>query len=245
MSETTEAMTEAAEVSEATTETTAVAPKPVKLRRRRLSGEDRRNEILDAALEASKKSGRVDVPVLEVARAAGVSRNLIYHYFGSPAVLFKALIRRELARVNDLVAAVPEGSTPDETVRALIGTYIGLLEGYTLTLRNLATIENPKHPLARAVRSTQALLAERLVRARGCECTGAVRDAALGFLGFVVRFVREAGGRNVARDPEALDLCVRVFDDALARARSASPASSALRRADTPAPAGRNTRAGS
>ena len=62
--------------------------------RRRLTGEERRTGILDAALAVFSQSGYHSASIDDIAREAGVSKALIYEHFASKQELYADLIAR-------------------------------------------------------------------------------------------------------------------------------------------------------
>ena len=64
--------------------------------RTRLAREERREQILDAATVVFIGRDPVDVTFEEIAEAAGVSRALVYNYFGDRNGLLEALYRRNV-----------------------------------------------------------------------------------------------------------------------------------------------------
>ena len=69
--------------------TTAEAP-----RWRRLGPDQRREEILDCAVRLFGERPYAAVSTTEIARAAGVARGLLNHYFGTKRELYLAVVRR-------------------------------------------------------------------------------------------------------------------------------------------------------
>jgi AcrR family transcriptional regulator len=63
-------------------------------RRRRLAVEDRRDELIDAALVLFSSRPAEEVTLDDIARQAGVSRALAYRYFGSRAEIYVEAMRR-------------------------------------------------------------------------------------------------------------------------------------------------------
>ncbi|MEL7977467.1 TetR/AcrR family transcriptional regulator [Isoptericola sp. F-RaC21] len=74
-------------------------------RRRRRSPEQARQEILDAATALVAEHGPDGVTLARVARAAGVTRGLVSHYFGTYAGLVREVLRQEDARHRERVLA--------------------------------------------------------------------------------------------------------------------------------------------
>ncbi len=81
--------------------------------RRRMSAEDRREQLLDVALDVVVAEGFYSVTIDRVARDAGVTRTLIYSQFGDLAGLVSALVDRETgAAMEGLAEAL--APVPDE-----------------------------------------------------------------------------------------------------------------------------------
>ena len=72
--------------------------KTKKFRRR---AEARPDEVLDAALAMFVEKGFAATKVDEVARAAGVSKGLVYLYFPSKEALLEGIVQRALAPIAD------------------------------------------------------------------------------------------------------------------------------------------------
>jgi TetR/AcrR family transcriptional regulator, fatty acid metabolism regulator protein len=60
---------------------------------------DKQEMIIDAALEVFREKGYANARMADIARRAGVSYGLVYHYFGSKEVLFDLIVE---AWWNDL-----------------------------------------------------------------------------------------------------------------------------------------------
>lgn len=73
--------------------------------RTRLEPDDRRRQIVDAARTLYIDRPYEQVSLAELARAAGVTRGLLHHYFGSKREIFLAVMRASLL--------MPEGELPD------------------------------------------------------------------------------------------------------------------------------------
>jgi AcrR family transcriptional regulator len=77
--------------------------------RRRLTGEERRTGILDAALTAFSKSGYHAASIDDIAREAGVSKALIYEHFASKQELYADLIARNARELTQRIGAALVG----------------------------------------------------------------------------------------------------------------------------------------
>ena len=84
-------------------------------KRTRMSGEERREQILDVAHQIIDAEGFHAATPNRIAEAAGVTRPVLYQQFGDLAALFVALIDRESERAAlhaAEAAATPEGEDP-------------------------------------------------------------------------------------------------------------------------------------
>jgi AcrR family transcriptional regulator len=101
-----------------------------------LGPEVRRPLVLDAAMEVFLEHGFEGASMEAIARAAGVSKPVVYDCFVSKDELFKALFQREEKRVMEEVQrALPEEATAK-------GAEAAIAEGITAFLRAVA--EAPK-----------------------------------------------------------------------------------------------------
>ena len=90
---------------------------------RRLTPDQRRTQLLDlgVSLLATRSLDELTIDVL--AEEAGISRGLLYHYFGNKHAFREAVVRRA---VDDLVAqtAPPEGGEPLDRLLASVAAYV-------------------------------------------------------------------------------------------------------------------------
>jgi AcrR family transcriptional regulator len=76
--------------------------------RRRLSPDDRRNELLALGAEVFGQRPYDEVRIDEIAERAGVSRALMYHYFPDKRAFFAAVVRAEGERLFEATDAAPD-----------------------------------------------------------------------------------------------------------------------------------------
>lgn len=96
---------------------TSAAPTPAY---RRLSVEERRSQLLDAALSLFAQRAPEEVSLDDVAEAAGVSRPLVYRYFpGGKQQLYEAALRSAAEELEQCFAEPPEGALTQRLARAL------------------------------------------------------------------------------------------------------------------------------
>lgn len=93
--------------------------------RRRLSPDDRRNELLRLGAEVFGQRPYDEVRIDEIAERAGVSRALMYHYFPDKRAFFAAVVRAESERLFEATNTPPEpGLTLFEQLRAGVLAYL-------------------------------------------------------------------------------------------------------------------------
>jgi AcrR family transcriptional regulator len=111
-------------VSASKSETTDAGPDAA----RRMSSEQRREQIIEAAIAVFGAKGYVGTTTDDVARAASVSQPYVVRLFGTKEKLFLAALDDCLERLLEAFAAVPP--LPDLDARGeLMGqAYLGLLE---------------------------------------------------------------------------------------------------------------------
>jgi AcrR family transcriptional regulator len=171
--------------------------------------EDRREQIIDAAMRAFSQKGYTRATNKDIAREAGITPGLIYHYFESKEALFKAIIegRSPLKLVNSFspqVLTMP----PEIFLHALILQVLGIVEEekFVQLVRVIfpEVVYNPKiTPMVTAV--LQQVLGFLTTYFASKMESGELRQADPGltsqvFLGSVMAFVLR---RQILRDPLA------------------------------------------
>lgn len=90
-------------------------------RAKRMAPEDRRSQILDAAVRLVIATGHSGVSLEQVAAAAQISKPLIYKYFPKREDLLKALLEREFADLRGRgLNDVPRGIAPERIIRSTV-----------------------------------------------------------------------------------------------------------------------------
>jgi AcrR family transcriptional regulator len=93
--------------------------------RRRLSPDDRRNELLALGAEVFGQRPYDEVRIDEIAERAGVSRALMYHYFPDKRAFFAAVVRAESERLFEATnTPAAEGQTLFDRLRAGVLAYV-------------------------------------------------------------------------------------------------------------------------
>lgn len=159
--------------------------------RQRLDVEARRSQLLAVGSELFASRPYDDVWVDDVARSAGVSRGLLYHYFGSKRGFLHAVIERETAHI--LAATAPDPELPsDQQLRASIDGYLDYVvahpHGYRAIFRGVVSSDARVRALVDANLRRQE---ERILVAvtGGASASPQLRLAVHGWLSFLISVV--------------------------------------------------------
>jgi AcrR family transcriptional regulator len=95
----------------------------------RKTKEERRDEILDAALAVFAEKGLHGSSTEEVARRAGISQPYVFRLFGTKKELFTAVIARCFRQTLERFQQAAEGKRGEEALYAIGEAYAELLEG--------------------------------------------------------------------------------------------------------------------
>ncbi len=107
--------------------------------RRRLTGEQRKQTLLDAAAEIAMEAGLDHVTMERAAEWVGVHKKVAYRYFPNRDALLVALFERENTLFDYEVAVALEGCQSfEDQVRAVVRTYLSALDGGRLHVHNTA-----------------------------------------------------------------------------------------------------------
>ncbi len=90
---------------------------------------DKRNRILQAAIEVFSRKGFFNSKVSEIARASGVADGTIYLYFKNKDDLLISLFEEKMVEiVDDVKKRIQEGGSALDKLRIFIANHMGLLE---------------------------------------------------------------------------------------------------------------------
>ncbi|MFE9446787.1 TetR/AcrR family transcriptional regulator [Streptomyces sp. NPDC006739] len=115
---------------------------------RRLSVEERRSQLLDAALTLFAHRAPEDVSLDDVAEAAGVSRPLVYRYFpGGKQQLYEAALRSAAEELQQCFDEPRQGPLPARLGRAL-DRYLAFVDehdaGFSALLQGGSVVETSR-----------------------------------------------------------------------------------------------------
>ena len=101
----------------------------------RKSKEERREDILDAAIAEFAAKGLHGASTDEIARLAGISQPYVFRLFGTKKELYLAVIARCFRQTLEIFQRVAEGKRGEEALHAIGTAYGELLESDRIYLR--------------------------------------------------------------------------------------------------------------
>src|SRR6478609_3737886 len=118
---------------------------------KRLDPAQRREQMLDAANDLFAERGYEEVSVEDIARAAGVTRGLVHHYFGGRTQVYIALLER-LDAMREGSLRQPEGRSARARVEDTVSRWLDWTEANRATyLGTIAPGEDVADPEVRRV----------------------------------------------------------------------------------------------
>jgi AcrR family transcriptional regulator len=131
--------------------------------RERLSGGERRRRILAAAAEVFAAAGYRAASMEDVARAAGVTKPVVYDHFGSKRELFVEVMERARDELTGLGARAMSADAPArERVRAAIEAFFAYVEANPAPARVLLFAARGEPELSEAFGAVQEEATARL-----------------------------------------------------------------------------------
>jgi AcrR family transcriptional regulator len=148
--------------------------------RRRLPVGERRDELINAALELLSTRSADAVSMDDVAARAGASRALVYHYFGNKHELYIAALRRAAEQLTGLLDPPVEGG-PLQRLTVALSRYFDYVEdhaaGYITLMRGQPGAAGPASvpgEVGEIVDGVRQVLLDRILEALGATAAGPV-----------------------------------------------------------------------
>ena len=182
---------------------------------------DKRDRILDAALELFAERGFHGTAIPPLAKAAGVGAGTIYRYFETKEALVNVLYRREKQLITSAVMSdFPSGVSPRAQFRHFFRRVVGYAQSHPASFRFL---EHHHHAAyldesSRAIEGQVYMLAaEYLAQTTLARITKPIVPEVLMALvwGGIVRLMKEAWDGHLALDETALEQAETVLWEAV------------------------------
>jgi AcrR family transcriptional regulator len=210
--------------------------------RERLTVDDRRLRLLELGLRLFSERTYEEVAIDDIARVAGISKGLLYHYFPSKREYYvetvrhaagQLVVRTDPARVAAGAAhtgSVPRAApaSPLDEVRVGLIAYLDFVERHASAYATLLRSGVGADPEVLAiVEGTRERFAARLLAGAGLPATSPpVRVAVRGWIGFVEAAVLDWIDHRDLTPPALADLCAQVLMTTLAAAMAPPAAGS-------------------
>jgi AcrR family transcriptional regulator len=149
-----------------------MAPRATTSTRTLSTAEERREDVLRAAMKVVGERGLYGTPTTEIARAAGISQAYLFRLFPTKTELFVAVLERSYLRIHDtFVAAAAQARRDGRPVfEAMAVAYTDLLQDPELLLIQLQGHAAASEPAVReALRRGFRMLFEMVERESGAE----------------------------------------------------------------------------
>lgn len=118
----------------------------------RLSSEERREAIVEAALAVARRKGLATTTVRDVAAEMGTSSGLVHHYFDSmDEVLAAAFARAARTGLEEVTASVAAAADPRRALTAFLDDYATAESDWTFQLWLDAWSEASRRPAVRDI----------------------------------------------------------------------------------------------
>ena len=174
----------------------------------RLTGPERREQILDATKDLAGERGFHAVSIDAVARRAGITRPVVYGHFSDLAGLLRALVDREGQRaVSQLMELVPKEIDAQNPEAMLLGSLRAFLEAVADDPFTWRLVLVPAE-------GTPEILRERAIQ---------IRSAVTQQLAAVVPHALADGSGPPSPDPELTALTLQAVSEEAARLLLESP----------------------
>ena len=168
---------------------TAPQQVPERIRRARMPRPERERQMLEVAGRSFAERGFHAVSMDEIAARAGISKPMLYQYFGSKEGLYVAFVRQQgAALLAAMRNATAPGAPPAEALRAGTLAFLGYVDehrpGWELLYREAANQGGPLAAEIAALHARIASIVHRLFTAvAGDDSSGRTEALAHAFVG--------------------------------------------------------------
>ncbi|WP_052864597.1 MULTISPECIES: TetR/AcrR family transcriptional regulator [Streptomyces] len=102
-----------------------------RVRRVRMTGKERREQLLDIGRTVFAERGFEGTSVEEIAAKAGVSKPVVYEHFGGKEGLYAVVVDREMRQLLDMVTGALTAGHPRELLEQAAFALLDYIESYT------------------------------------------------------------------------------------------------------------------
>lgn len=150
----------------------------------RLDVDERRRRLLELGTELFARHGYEELSMARIAREAGISKALLYHYFPSKQAYFAAALEQAAGELAEVTQPDP-GKPPVEQLAGSLDAYLDWVErhmgAYDKLIRSVGAVPEVRALVERVRDET----AERILAGLPNEQTPELRAAVRGWLWFM------------------------------------------------------------
>jgi AcrR family transcriptional regulator len=190
----------------------------------RLNVDKRRAQILEAGSALFAEHAYEEISMREIARAAGISKPLLYHYFPSKIALFKAAVAEAATELQQVIE--PSGSgTAAEQLAAALDAYLGWIDDHARTwtklMQSAATLPEARELVEGFRAGTMEMVLAELT-GKGAP-RPALRTAVAGWFGYMDAAILDWTQHKDLTREKLRDLLIAAFGAALLGAQQVDP----------------------
>ncbi|HTC73711.1 MAG TPA: TetR/AcrR family transcriptional regulator [Solirubrobacteraceae bacterium] len=190
----------------------------------RLGVDERRRQLLDAGAALFAEHAYEEISMLDIARAAGVSKPLLYHYFPSKIDLFKAAVADKATELQSVIEPASDG-TPLEQLSSSLDGYLAWIEAnaraWSKLVQSAASLPEARELVEDFRQRTMDMALARLTD--DAPPRPALRTTISGWLGYMDAAILDWTRHGDLPREDLRDLLIAAFVAALLSAQEADP----------------------
>jgi AcrR family transcriptional regulator len=144
----------------------------------RLDVDERRKQLLELGTELFARHGYEELTMAQIAREAGISKALLYHYYSSKQAYFVATLEQAAAELAEATEPDP-GRPPVEQLAGSLDAFLAWVEkhmgAYDKLIRSVGAVPEVREMVERVRNETAERILAGLPNARTPELRAAVR----------------------------------------------------------------------
>jgi AcrR family transcriptional regulator len=150
----------------------------------RLENDERRRRLLELGARLFTEHAYDEISMSQIARAAGISKALLYHYFPSKRDYFVATLAGGAEELRARVEPDP-GLPPAEALAGAVDSYLAWIEENAAAYEKLFRSAGAVPEVRELVEGVRAATADRIVEGLGASDNPRARTAVRGWLWFM------------------------------------------------------------
>jgi AcrR family transcriptional regulator len=150
----------------------------------RLDVDKRRQQLLELGADLFTRYAYDEISMAGIAREAGISKALLYHYFPSKQAYFQATLAQAADELRRLTEPA-EGEPPLEQLTGSLDRWLGWIEGHETAYRKLLQSAGSVPEVRELIEGVRSATADRIVEGLALESPAKARAAVLGWLWFM------------------------------------------------------------